>query len=55
MKMLYVDLGISISKIRSIGYLIKICCQKVKNQHFLNGRMDILVTSIELIRFLNRT
>ena len=34
---------------------LKVIVKKVKNQHVYNGRMEILVTIIELIRFLNRT
>ena len=32
-----------------------IVVKKVKNQHVSNGRADILVTIIEMLRFLNRT
>ena len=49
----FIVLGISFPEIRSIGlsYHIKICFKIVKNHHILNGRTDILVTIIEMLRF----
>ena len=47
--------GISIPKLRWFLYHFNINVKTVKHQLALNGRTDILITIIDLLRFLNRT